>query len=98
VPETVPADINLVSVPWTEVIVLDPLSANDVLDVRAVNVPAAGVVPPIAPGDGKLEVDPPRLTDVPAIVIVEWARSAFGMELKAYPASVRTHVVLAVTQ
>jgi hypothetical protein len=43
-----------------------------------VKLPAAGVVPPMAPGDGRLLVDPPSATEVPAIVIVELARLAFG--------------------
>ena len=43
-----------------------------------VPVIAAGVPPPIAPGLGSEEVDPPRDTDVPAIVIAELARLAFG--------------------
>ena len=39
-----------------------------------VPVIGAGVVPPIAPGEGSDEVEPPKLTDVPAIVIAECAR------------------------
>ena len=38
--------------------------------VRVVNDPAAGVVPPMAPGDGNEEVDPPSETEVPAIVML----------------------------
>lgn len=49
-----------------------------VLAVIVVPVIAAGVVPPIAPGDGKDDVDPPNDTEVPAIVIAEFVRSEFG--------------------
>jgi len=45
--------------------------------LRVVNAPEAGVVPPIGPGAGKDVVDPPRETDVPAIVIAEFAKPAF---------------------
>lgn len=55
----------------------------NVVPVKVVNEPAAGVVPPIAPGLGKEEVEPPKATEVPAIVIDELARSTLGIELKA---------------
>ena len=41
-----------------------------------VNAPVDGVVPPIAPGDGKDEVEPPNDTAVPAILIEELVRPA----------------------
>jgi hypothetical protein len=50
----------------------DPLTVE--LADRVVNAPDAGVVPPIAPGEGKEEVDPPNDTDVPPIVIAELVR------------------------
>ena len=50
-----------------------------VLAVMVVPVIAAGVVPPIAPGDGSDDVEPPSDTDVPAMVIAELAREAFGI-------------------
>src|SRR5579863_7021067 len=37
--------------------------------VIVVKAPLPGVVPPMAPGDGKLAVDPPRATEVPAMVM-----------------------------
>jgi hypothetical protein len=43
--------------------------------------PIPGVVPPIVPGFGKDAVEPPRDTEVPAIVIAEFAKSAFGIAL-----------------
>jgi len=58
-----------------------PLMTKLVLAVSVVNVPAAGVVPPIAPGEGNELVELPSDTDVPAIVIAELARSAFGILL-----------------
>ena len=41
-----------------------------------VNAPVPGVVPPIGPGEGNETVDPPKATEVPAIVIDELLRSA----------------------
>jgi len=43
-----------------------------------VNEPDAGVVPPIGPGLGKDTVVPPRATDVPPIVMAEFAKPAFA--------------------
>jgi hypothetical protein len=50
--------------------------------VIVVNAAVPGVVPPIAPGAGKEEVEPPRETDVPPIVIAEFASAVFGIALK----------------
>ena len=84
---------------WFVVVSAVPaLMTKLVLAVNVVNVPAAGVVPPIAPGDGNETVEPPRETEVPAMVIAEFARSAFGMLLKEYPASVNVQVVLDTAQ
>lgn len=48
-----------------------PFAPNVILlvPVSVVNAPEPGVVPPIAPGFGNEDVDPPRDTAVPAIVI-----------------------------
>ena len=66
--------------------------------LTALKSPIPGVVPPIVPGLGKDEVDPPRETEVPAMVIAEFARSAFGIELYAYPVSVKVQTVVATAQ
>jgi hypothetical protein len=94
VPEIVPADSRAVSVPCTDVRVPDPFSTNDVLAVSAVKVPAAGVVPPIAPGLGRDDVEPPRETDVPAIVMALWVRAAFPIPEKFVPVSVGVVVLV----
>lgn len=70
----------------TDGLAADPAAAQCVVvlivvPVSVVKEPADAVVPPIAPGDGKEDVDPPRLTEVPAIVMAELARSALGIEL-----------------
>jgi hypothetical protein len=49
-----------------------------------------GVVPPIAPGLGSDEVEPPRATDVPAIVIAAFASEAFATGCVANPPLVFT--------
>lgn len=59
---------------------LEPVMAPSVRLVEAesvVNAPVDGVVPPIGPGEGNADVDPPRGTELPAIVIAELARPAF---------------------
>jgi len=48
--------------------------------VSVVNAPVLGVVPPIAPGDGREVVEPPRDTAVPAIVMDECARPELARE------------------
>lgn len=59
----------------SEVAVTPELADTDV------NAPVLGVTPPIAPGLGREEVDPPSETGVPPIVMAELARSAFGIAL-----------------
>jgi hypothetical protein len=49
--------------------------------VMVVAATVLGVVPPIAPGDGSDDVEPPRDTDVPAMVIAEFTKSPLGMEV-----------------
>ena len=53
-------------------------SLRFVFAVIVVPVIAAGVVPPIAPGDGNDEVEPPSDTEVPAIVMAELVKPPFG--------------------
>ena len=48
--------------------------------VIVVNAAVPGVPPPIAPGFGREEVEPPRDTDVPAMVMAEFDRAAFATE------------------
>lgn len=57
----------------------DPI-AREVFTVRVVNVPAAGVVPPIVPGEGNEDVDPPSDTEVPPMVIALLTRPEFGID------------------
>jgi hypothetical protein len=52
---------------------------------RVVNFPPAGVVPPIAPGDGNDDVDPPSEIDVPPMVIEELFSAPLGMPVKYAP-------------
>lgn len=56
--------------------------------VMVVNAPLPGVVPPMAPGDGNDEVEPPKATEVPAIVIAEFDKPPFGIPVKLVPVSV----------
>ena len=50
----VPALISFVSVPCTPVCAVEPLMTSEVFAVSVVNVAAAGVVPPMGPGAGKV--------------------------------------------
>jgi len=73
-----------------------PASVTLVFAVITVPVIAAGVVPPIAPGLGSDEVEPPKATDVPAIVIVEFESEAFATGSVATPPVVFTVMARAV--
>lgn len=61
-------------------VAVSPASVRLVLAVMTVPVIAAGVEPPIAPGLGSEDVELPSATDAPAIVIDEFASSAFVRE------------------
>ena len=80
VPLTVPAVNSFVSVPCVPVCAVPPLMVRLVFAVIVVPVIAAGVPPPIAPGFGREEVEPPSDTDVPAMVMAEFDRAAFATE------------------
>jgi hypothetical protein len=58
------------AVPVVSVEVIWPLA------LRVVKAPEEGVPPPIAPGEGSDDVEPPRDTEVPATVIAEFASPA----------------------
>ena len=45
-----------------------------------VNRPVLGVVPPMAPGDGNEDVDPPSDTEVPPMVMALLTREEFGID------------------
>ncbi len=49
-----------------------------VFAVTVVKVAAAGVVPPITPGLGKEDVEPPNATEVPAMVMEEFDSMALA--------------------
>ena len=53
--------------------------------MSVVNDPPAGVTPPIAPGDGNDDVDPPSEIDVPPMVIEELFSAPRGMPVKYVP-------------
>jgi hypothetical protein len=87
-----PVEVTLSNVTW-------PVALS------VVNAPVLGVVPPIAPGEGKELVDEPSDTLVPPIVIAEFARLPLAIELLVVstfavtkPLSCKVHVVEAVVQ
>jgi hypothetical protein len=65
-------------VPLANVEVICPVA------LMVVKAPVLAVVPPIGPGEGKLTVEPPRLTEVPPIAIVELANLPLAID----PASI----------
>jgi len=76
------------AVPFETVFVYCPV------ELSVVNAPVLGVVPPMAPGTGNEDVDPPSATDVPPIVIEGLTNPVFGNDAFVTPLRLPTTVAI----